>query len=88
MKFYEFNNCDYYALIGAASEDEAINFYKEEIDDVEDASYKPTEIIEAEVRQKLLNICEPNEKEEAMEEFEQNKNKKSPWLVLVDAELI
>jgi uncharacterized protein YjfI (DUF2170 family) len=91
MKFYEFNNCDYYALIGAVSEAEALNDYKEEImglDDLDDTGYKPDKITEAEAKQKLLNICKPNEREEAIMEFEKSKREKTPYLVLVDAELI
>lgn len=88
MKFYEFNNCEYYALIGAASEFEAIGFYEDKICDLDDKDYKPVEITEAEAKQKLLNICEPNEREEAIMEFEKNKRDKTPYLVLVDAELI
>jgi len=58
------------------------------LDDLDDTGYKPDKITEAEAKQKLLNICKPNEREEAIMEFEKSKREKTPYLVLVDAELI
>ncbi len=63
MKFYEFNDYEYYALI-AVGEDgypmhEAINAYKEEIDcDIEDESDDtPDEITRHEAYKKFKKAC-------------------------------
>lgn len=58
MKFYDFTGYEYYALIGAESEEEAKKFYEETVSDIEPDDYPPTEITEEEAREKLLDVCE------------------------------
>ncbi|KOY65497.1 hypothetical protein [Clostridium sporogenes] len=87
MKFYEFNDCGYYALIGAMAEEEAINFYVETIADIENDE-RPIEITKDEAKEKLLKICKDEEKYKAMEEFAECINQDKPYLILMDTSLL
>lgn len=87
MKFYEFNESDYYSLIGAESEEKAIEHYREMVADYDREEI--TEIKREEARQKLLDICSgENQGAEAMEQFEKYSSESEPYLVLIDAILI
>lgn len=58
MKFYDFSDYEYYALIGAKSQEEATKFYEETVSDIEPDDEPPAEITEKEAREKLLDVCE------------------------------
>ena len=58
MKFFEFNDFGYYALIGAASKEEAMNEYEEGVSDLNESDGEPEEITEECAREKLLDVCE------------------------------
>lgn len=88
MKFYEFNDFGYYALIGAATKEVALNFYEETVADIEDDSIEPVEITINKARIKLLNVCEDDkERFTAMEEFAKGINQDKPYLILIDGSL-
>lgn len=88
MKFYEFNKFEYYALIGAKSEQEAKNYYVEIVADIE-GDEKLDKITKKEAEKKLLNICETEEeKTKARKEFNECILQDEPYLVLVDRSLL
>lgn len=88
MKFYEFNDFGYYALIGAVTKEVALKFYAETVADIEDDGIDPLEITMDKAKIKLLNVCE-NDKEKltAKEEFAKGINQDEPYLILIDGSL-
>lgn len=91
MKFYEFDSSDfgYYALIGANSEEEAINFYEEQVGDIEDKDICPDEISKEQAKKKLLHICQDNDQEtRAKGEFAKYTHGTEPYLILIDGSLL
>lgn len=91
MKFYEFSasDCGYYALIGAMSEEEAIEYYTETVGDIEDEDDSPDEITKEEARKKLLNVCKDSDEEDgARKEFNKLTLGTEPYLILIDGSLL
>lgn len=92
MKFYEFkvsNGFGYYALIGAETEEKAVEYYKETVADIEDEEISPVEITYYQAKKKFMHTIDNwNEKLKAHEEFIANMVKKEPYLILVDYCLI
>lgn len=89
MRFFEFNEFDYYALIGAETEDEAINFYQEAVADIENDDDKPDEITEEQVREKIINDTKEkiNEIITLLKDFDENIKSTIPFLILIDGAL-
>ena len=94
MKFFEYTykeGFDYYALIGAESEKDANDFYKEvcAIDDDEELSSKPREISQEEAKSKLLKCVddENGDTEYAIQKFDTNIKETQPYLIIIDGEL-
>lgn len=85
MKFYEFKDFPYYALIGAKNDLEAMVFYIETVADIE-GDTQPEEITTEEAFDKLLTIC--NNEEQIKEEFEEHCNGDKPYLALIDKGLL
>ncbi|MCT8975512.1 hypothetical protein N4T77_02760 [Clostridium sp. CX1] len=86
MKFYEFNDFDYYALIGAESEEDAVKYYRETVADVEEDDGPPSQITKEDARAKLLGGCREDEIE-ALKEFDIYTSRQEPYLVLIDGSL-
>lgn len=86
MKFYEFNSFDYYALIGANDQNEAMKCYEEEVTDIDKAKGLPTEITKASAKKKYLNCCE--NKSKAGREFNKNIKDDRSYIILIDGSLI
>lgn len=55
MKFYEFNDFGYYALIGANTEDEAVKHYEEIVGDIEEDDGTPDEINKGRGKRKVAS---------------------------------
>lgn len=89
MKFFEFNKCEYYALIGAETEEKAIEFYEEIVANIENNDQKPTEISRFRAKEKLMFKIENwNDKIKAHQEFTEMAEKSEPYLVLIDSSLV
>lgn len=91
MKFYEFNNFGYYALIGATKEEKAINYYVETVADIlEEEKDEPIELLTIEeVKEKVLLACEnEKEKQESLKHFEMMVHSDETWLILIDGSLL
>ncbi|WP_462427235.1 hypothetical protein [Fusobacterium varium] len=92
MKFYEFNNYEYYALIGAENESEAIKFYRLNIANIEiEKDESPEEITKESTWNKFKEALE-NEliflfEEDMLKDFNYQINNKSPILLLMDKSL-
>lgn len=88
MKFFEFDDFGYYALIGALTEEKAIEFYKEEVADIEENDEQPLEITKEKAVEKLLGICkDEQQKHEAVEEFTRSIYEDETYLILIDGSL-
>lgn len=91
MKFYEFNEFEYfkeYALIGAKSEEEAIEFYEDIVADIDGDAGIPMQITHEEAKEKLMSIYKSeDEKIRANDEFEIYAAGNEPCLVLIDWKL-
>lgn len=89
MKFYEFKDFGYYALIGAITEEEAIEQYEEIAGEVNEDDGRPIEITKEEAKEKRLNICKDERKKQlAIDEFTRRIHQDKPYLILVDGSLI
>ncbi|MGX7745665.1 hypothetical protein [Rhodopseudomonas parapalustris] len=88
MKFYEFKQFEYYSLIGADTKEEAIKYYEENVANIEEEDGEPEEITRDEALKKLLNICNEDEKAEAMEEFELYTKDSEPYWIIIDPSLL
>jgi len=91
MKFYEFNDFGYYALIGAESEENAIGFYVETVSDIEeeDKDTFPIEISKEDAKIKLLNVSiDEEEKIRFIKEFDLCTSNTEPYLILIDGSLL
>lgn len=87
MRFFEFNDFEYYALIGANTEKKAIEYYKETVADIEEEDGTPDEITKEEAREKFKNAC-TEENSQTTEEFEKSISGSGPHLILIDGSLI
>lgn len=94
MKYFEFNQAEYYALIGAKDIDSAMDYYKETVSDLEESDGFPGEITKTEAKIKLCNACEKTKEDiqfvtqVVTQAFEESANKSAPFLVLVDGSLM
>lgn len=88
MKFYEFKDFEYYALIGAKTEQKAVEFYRETVADIEEDDGEPIEITRKEAKVKLFNACHGEDLIKAPMEFEMYSKGDEPYLVLIDSRLI
>lgn len=61
LKYFEFNNYAYYALICAETEEEATKEYQESVSDIEKNDGPPDEITEAEAQNKYAVVCKGHE---------------------------
>lgn len=90
LKFYEFNDCEYYALIGANSFDEAWDFYQETIGELTEEDGFPDEITYEEAKEKFLKVlenCTNGEDLQTIEDFEKSVSSIEPYLCLHDSSL-
>lgn len=89
MKFYEFNNYAYYALICAESEEQAVARYAECVSDIEDGNGPPEEMTLELAREKFLSCCTSDyDKQEMLEEFNRLISFNEPIELLIDGALI
>lgn len=90
MNFYEFNDCGYYALIGAKDIDSAMDYYEEVVGDIEESDGFPDEVTKENAKLKLIKACGNNKEDVqiATADFEENSNKEVPFLVLIDGSLL
>lgn len=90
MKFFEFKNYPYFALICAETEDEAIKCYQDEVCDLtEEDDGPPNEITEDEARIKYLSHSKSeHEQELSKNEFEEYLSDSTPCVLLVDSCLV
>lgn len=85
MRFFEFNNFPYYALIGAEAQEDSMKCYKEEVSGFDEDSGVPDEITEAEARQKFdFSGAEEPDLHQSFDET----IKFSPAVILIDSELV
>ncbi|MFR1708943.1 MAG: hypothetical protein ACLSV2_08595 [Clostridium sp.] len=88
MKFYEFRNYEYYALIGADSKEDAIKEYERKIADImeDEKEKKPVELTEKQVKNKYINALrnESESKEKVLKDFEVCRGEYNPCLLLID----
>lgn len=87
MKFYEFDDCEYYALIGAETEEKAIEFYKEVVADIDEDDGVPSELTEEEVKIKIMVVCEEDKREGSLKKFDKYTREDNPYLILIDGNL-
>lgn len=89
MKFYEFKEFGYYALIGAKTEEEAIEYYNETVSEIEEEDGTPSQINKDEAKIKLFNSTD-NEEERMkfIKEFDLCTSTVEPYLILIDGSLI
>jgi hypothetical protein len=96
MKFYEFNNYQYYALIGAETEDEAIECYKEQVADIDDdpddvEPQVPDELPQEEAWEKFKDakdLDHGRDNPKTIEEFTKEFSGPDACIILIDSELI
>jgi hypothetical protein len=85
MKFFEFNgNFAYYALIGANTIDDAMDFYKETVSDLEEDDGFPDEITKDEAKAKFSKVP----KDEYVKEFDELSRNSEPTIFLIDGSLV
>lgn len=91
LKFFEFNSVDfgYYALIGAKTMEKAIEYYNDELCDIEDDN-KPNILSYTEAKSRAISKCLYDiNREDLSREFDNLfKNEEDVWLVLVDSDLL
>lgn len=94
MKFYEFNgsnNFDYYALIGAESEEQAIKTYHHDICDKDPNEGFPDEISKEKSLLKYIETCKQEKVADInvkIKEFKQKAKDSTPYVFLIDGSLI
>lgn len=90
MKFYEFNDCEYYALICAKSEDDAMTHYEEVVSDLEESDLAPNELTEEKVREKIAKNLGDNSSEykESIKFLEDGIKNEITSVILIDSTLI
>lgn len=89
MRFFEFNDFEYYALIGANTEEQAIEHYDEFICEVSEDDGTPTELTTEQAKEKLIDACEYEvEKISEIKLFEECLSKDEPCIVLIEGGLI
>jgi len=90
MKFYEFNDFGYYALIGADSMEDAIKEYVEEVADIEeeDKDEEPNEITRQSAWHKYKEAVESETlfkfESDILKDFEYQINNNKTVLLLID----
>lgn len=89
MKFFEFIDYLYYALICSESEENAIECYKEQVSDLDDDDSSPLEITTEEAKTKFLN-CANDEagKQRAIDEFRIYIHDSEPTVLVIDGSLV
>ena len=89
MKFYEFDKrYDYYALIGADTEQKAIELYQEVVADIDDEDAIPKEKTMKETLKAVIDVYKDGEEINGIIEFAKNMKSGEPFIVLVDGTLI
>ena len=90
MKFYEFNDFGYYALIGAFTLQEALEEYKNTISDIYEEDGKPDLITEKEAEEKYCKYAgEDGETyEELGEDFNRLIEREKAHIFLMDGSLL
>ena len=89
MKFYEFKEFGYYALIGAETEEEAIEYYNETVSDIQEEDGAPNEINKDEAKIKLFNSTDDEEERtKFIKEFDLCTSTVEPYLILIDGSLV
>lgn len=90
MKFYEFNDFGYYALIGANIVEEALEEYKNTIADIYEEDGEPDLITEKKAKEKYCKYA--GEYGETYEELEEDFNrlikKEKTHIFLMDGSLL
>ncbi|KIS21773.1 hypothetical protein [Clostridium botulinum] len=89
MKFYEFNDFGYYALIGANTKEEAIKYYEKTVCDIADNDGEPMELTKDEALERVMNAMNGElSKSDIEKDIEESINGKQPFLALIDECLI
>ncbi len=89
IKFFEFKNYPYFAMICAETEQEAIKCYQEEVCDIDEENGPPNEITEEDARIKYLSHSKSEHEQELSEgEFEEYLSDSKPCVLLIDSCLV
>lgn len=90
MKFYEFNNFGYYALIGANTVEEALKEYENTISDICEEDGEPDLITEEKAKEKYCKYAgEDGETyEELGEDFNRLIEREKAHIFLMDGSLL
>lgn len=96
MKFYEFNNFAYYALIAANNKEDAKEEYVNVVAEIEqeEENAEPLELVLEEVKNRYIDCLMENEdktEDEAEKEFNKIKEcilSNLPYVVLIDGSLV
>lgn len=85
MKFFDFINYAYYALICAETEQKAMACYAEYVADIEDGNGPPKELTLDEAREKFLSCCKSEKyKNRSLTEFNRRIKHNEPDVLLID----
>lgn len=88
MKYYEFNDAEYYALIRANTEQQAIDHYFEVVtSEVDDDELHPDILTRAEAKKRFFDAIKREPHEDALYGIRQWKSRCVPLLLLISAEL-
>jgi len=94
MKFYEFNDFGYYALIGSSTEEDAIREYELQVGDIEeeDKDEEPNEITRESAWHKYKEAVESETlfkfESDILKDFEYQINNNKTVLLLIDGSLM
>ncbi|EGD47107.1 hypothetical protein Cpap_1499 [Ruminiclostridium papyrosolvens DSM 2782] len=89
MKFFDFIDFPYYALICDETEEQAIKFYEEQVCDIEEGNGPPKELTLEEAKEKFLSCCTSEaDKQKVLDEFNMLISFKEPTLLLIDGCLV
>lgn len=86
MKFYDFIEFPYYALIGAETEEKAFECYKEQVCDIDiDSDSRPVEMTEEEAKEKYFAIAKNDEEKKIVtDNFNEYMSDPEPFVLLID----
>lgn len=90
MGYYEFNNYEYYALIGANDEMKAIDFYEKTVADLEEEEklMNPDLISKEDVKKRIGKYLKPREQLDSLMLLNSEKDEDEPILLLISGDLV
>lgn len=86
MKYFDFIEFPYYALIGAETQEAAFDFYKEQVCDIDiDSNAVPVELTEEQAKEKYFSIAKNDEQRRVLiSNFEEYISDPEPFILLID----